>query len=335
MIGINGMGRIGRAVLRSLVDKNKISQLAAITDRNDPETIAQLLKHDTIYGKFPVPIELQKDRLVIHSKHSVEGHPVQYFRSERVNQWSEFGVDVVLECSGEDSVKKAVEYFREGAKVVIISAPAPNVDATLIFGVNHQNFNPEKHKIISMASCTMNCVAPIIMALKGIYKIKYLNLVSVNSYTNSQRLVDAPNIDMRLARAAAQNIIPSESSTKDTIGKIFPELEGKYSAKAFRVPVLCGSVSYLSMRLDKKPMGVNAVLAVSASALLSCDVMEYSDEPLVSSDIIGNPHSAVIDGRLTKVEGNNLHIVAWNDNEYGYASRLVDLASYVLGVLKR
>lgn len=309
-IGINGMGRIGRLALRAAHQKGV--EVAAVRDRNPVEHWWPLVQRDSIYGFTDVP-----KPVIIGQSH------------DKI-----MPVDVMLECAGggPDGNKARRYYLPAIAKRVIISAPADNVDATLVMGVNEHTFDPAKHKIISMASCTTNCVAPILKVLDNAFTLGEVWMDSVNAYTNSQRIVDAPNSDPRRARAAALNIIPSESSTGKSVGIVLPRLQGRYSGRAYRVPVACGSVCSISAQIYRQKVtadDVNAVLEAAAKALP--DIIEYSTEPLVSTDVIGNGHSAIVDSLLTEVRGNTVHVVAWYDNEYGFSCRLIDLAVYING----
>ena len=309
-IGINGLGRIGRLALRVAVEKG--INIAAVNDRNDLAQLVPLIKRDSIYGSFSVGID--GDDLV------VAGMAIPMFRNQPFPDWAALGADIVLECSGGNPEgNRAREHLRHGAKAVIISAPAPNVNVTLVMGINEIHYDPEKHKVISMASCTTNCVGQVLTLLAFVRKA---SLVSVNAYTNAQRIVDAPHADPRRARAAALNIIPTASSADGSMKELFPDLD--FEAVAYRVPVACGSVANLCLELEKP-----TTEAEVKKRFLFSPWVELSMEPLVSSDVIGNPHSAIVDGLLLKVDGRYVRVVAWYDNEFGFASRLCDLAVYM------
>lgn len=320
MIGIHGMGRIGRAVLRVALER-KIP-ISAINDRNDLEQIAYLLKYDSVYGTLNNYINTKEGKLII------DNQSIRFIRAMPFPNWADFGVNIVLDCSGGGpDGNKSREHLKCGADTVIISAPANNIDQLLVMGVNEKEFLPE-HKIISMASCTTNCVAPIIKAIKQISEIDFLRLNSLNAYTNSQRLVDAPHGDLRLSRAAGLNIIPSESSTKRSIEVLFPELEGRYHAQAFRVPVPCGSITTMSFTFKND---ISQDVDKFHKAISGNPFIEFNSSPIVSSDIVGNPASAIIDCPSTKINGREVNLMAFYDNEWGYANRLLDLALYILG----
>jgi len=312
-LGINGLGRIGRLAFRVAALRSDV-EIIAVNDLNPKHLLIPLIERDSIYGRFAYDF----DR-------------VRWIHEEPMYQaqcWD--GVDIVLDSAGgSPDGAKARQHLQQGARHVVISAPSENVDAVLVMGVNEGNFRPE-YRIISMASCTTNCVAPILKALQP-FDIASVWLDSINAYTNAQRIVDAPHNDLRRARAAALNIIPTESSTGNSIFKLFPDLKQKFGARAFRVPVACGSVISMSVQFSK----IHTVDEVyDALRLYKVDypqIMDVSLDPLVSSDIIGDSHSCVIDYRSTVYDINTgtLHIMAWYDNELAYATRLVDLASYI------
>ena len=312
-LGINGLGRIGRLVLRVAVEKGV--NIAAVNDRNDLAQLLPLIKRDSIYGPFSAGMD--GDDLM------VAGRNVPVFRNQPFPDWGALGADIVLECSGGNpDGSRAREHLKAGAKAVIISAPAPNVDATLIIGVNEADYDPGKHKVVSMASCTANCLAPVLKQLQGLCGVKCCEVTSVNAYTNAQRIVDAPHADPRRARAAALNIIPTMSSAIPSVKAILGI--SQITGLAYRVPVACGSVCDITVQPVK---GVTAQEV--NEALPMPGIVAVSMEPLVSTDVIGNPHSAVVDGLLTYVEGDRVRLVVWYDNEYGFCNRLIDLASYM------
>ena len=315
-IGINGLGRIGRLALRAIYAHHRGNiRLAAVNDRNDVGIVAELIKRDSIHGPAPFSVA------AIGGNLHLDGGSVPFLRNQPFPDWRALGAQIILECAGGGPDGNKARAMMGNVSACIISAPAPNVDAILIMGVNEGDFDSEKHRVISMASCTTNCVAPILAALHKNNGVRKARLVSLTAYTNSQRLVDAPHGNARLARAAALNIIPAESSTQDSLDILFPWLRGRYSALAYRVPVACGSVSDLYVELDH-PLENLEGLAISG-------IVECLDEPLVSSDIIGNPHSAIIDLQASFIKERDVNIVAWYDNEWAYACRLIDLAYHI------
>ena len=315
-IGINGLGRIGRLALR-IASTNPELNLVAIDDRNDLRELLPLIKRDSIYGQFPISAEA--------GGLNINGHIIPLLRSQSFPNWATFGADIVLECAGGNpDGLKARRHLELGAKYVIISAPAPN-SAVLIMGTNHKLFDPVKHRIISMASCTTNCIATVLTPLKK-FGLKRVYMDSINAYTNAQRIVDAPHGDPRRARAGAINIIPTESSTGADMAILFPELE--FVGRAFRVPVACGSACSFWIEAESLLENINQTLELVSQEEMK-GILGFTNEPLVSSDIIGDSHSALVDGLLTKVWGNRAHIVAWYDNELAYATRLCALAQYI------
>ena len=319
-IGISGLGRIGRLALRRVVDSPDC-KLVGVDDRNDLKTILPLILHDSVHGAWPVAWEAT-DKGFAHDA-------IPLLRAMPFPRWDTVGADIVLDCAGAPDGIKSRIHLERGAKAVIISAPAPNVDATIVMGINEDTWKPEQ-RIISMASCTTNAVAPILKALEP-FGLVWANLVSVNAYTNAQRLVDAPHSDLRRARAAGLNIIPTSSSTDGVIEKLFPGLA--FSAIAYRVPVACGSVIDITGETtyehSNSEFNEDFFYAYCMYKTTHPNILDYSIEPLVSSDIIGNPHSAVIDGLLIRAEGRHFRIVAWYDNEWAYSARMVELAIYI------
>lgn len=339
-IGINGLGRIGRLAFQTVMTRYPATlKIVGINDINPAAALVPILRRDSVYGPSMVPVAAGRSgfgEAIIADGRAIPLHHAGTYAAKIIHSpfetlfWKDVGADVVLECAGGGpDGDKAQEHIWAGAKRVIISAPASNVDATLVMGVNEGDYNPKEHRIISMASCTTNCVGPILKVLDRAFGIESAYLTSVTSYTNSQRLVDAPHSDPRRARAAALNIIPTESSTGDSIGRILPQLKGRYEAMAFRVPVPCGAVSHIRLRLtlSANKSEVNQILAQAAKE--RPQLLEYSEEPLVSADIVGNERSAIVDGLLTQAEGSEVTVVAWYDNELAYACRLADLAAYI------
>lgn len=323
-IGINGMGRIGRLALRAIRERYPDTlHVVAINEPAPLEQIAHLLRRDTIYGRQFGAILIDSGSLIL------DGQRVKYLTRPLMAWWSE-GVDLVLECAGGGpDGNKARRHLELGASAVLISSPAPNVDATLIMGVNEDDYDKEKHRVISMASCTANCVGPLVKIVKGEFGLLGAEFATINAYTNSQRLVDAPHRDLRCSAAAALNIIPSSSSAVPILQNLFPDVV--IWGRAYRVPIACGSLALLRLTVDSVlpvPVitGIQTWLQSQAT-----DIIGYSDEPMVSSDIIGDSHSAMIDGDQVEAKGRVLHISAWYDNEYAYACRLADMAMLIAG----
>mgnify|MGYP000486508516 CR=1 FL=1 len=324
-VAINGFGRIGRSFFRALYEsKNNDIEVVAINDLGDIRQLAHLLKYDTNSGRFPGKISIEDDILKINntSIHIYqERDPVQL-------PWKDLEIDVVLESTGVfTDGNKAKVHLDAGAKKVLISAPAKNVDATLVFGVNDKSYDKKKHHIVSNASCTTNCLAPIAKILDQSFGIEEGFITTVHAYTNDQRLADVPHKDLRRSRAAGENIIPTTTGAARAVGKVLPHLKGKLDGLAIRVPVPDGSVVDLVCRL-KKPVtrkDINDAVKETASGPMKA-IVEYSEEPLVSSDIIGNPHSSIFDALSTQSSQDGYaRVLSWYDNEWGYSNRVVDL----------
>ena len=329
-VAINGFGRVGRCAFRSAFEAGADIDWVGINDLADAATLAHLLRHDTVYGPFPGKVEVDGSVLV------VDGVAVLVFsEADPANlPWKALGVDVVLECTGRfRSRTDAAKHLEAGARKVIISAPGKGVDATIVLGVNEDTYDAEVHDVISNASCTTNCLAPVAKVLNDAFGIKHGTMTTIHAFTGDQRLVDLPHKDLRRARAAAANIVPTSTGAAKAIGLVIPELEGKLHGLAARVPVLTGSLVDLTVELEV-PTAVDEVNAVFAE---QCDtgtltgILQFSDEPLVSSDVIKSKYSAVFDSGLTAVSGGTqVKVVAWYDNEWGYSTRLVELAQRVL-----
>ncbi|MBI3309235.1 MAG: type I glyceraldehyde-3-phosphate dehydrogenase [Candidatus Melainabacteria bacterium] len=329
-IGINGFGRIGRNALRALVEKNlKDLDLVAINDPFcDAKTAAHLFKYDSIFGRFKGECSATDDSLVVNGK------KIKYFQEKDPAKipWKNSGVDIVLECSGAfTDASKAKGHIDGGAKKVIISAPAKNEDATFVIGVNDKSYDPAKHNIISNASCTTNCLGPVIKVLHETFGIETGLMTTIHAYTNDQKLQDAPHKDPRRSRAAAVSMIPTTTGAAKAIGLVLPELKGKLNGFAMRVPTIDVSVVDL-VATTKKPVSVDSVnkaLKDAASGSLK-GILAFTDEPLVSIDFLGDPHSSYVDGQMTMVTGENLvKVISWYDNEWGYSNRLIELAVMV------
>ncbi len=326
-VGINGFGRIGRSFLRACYGREDI-QIVAVNDLTDTKTLAHLLKYDSVHGPFLGHVSADDDSIY------VDGNKIKVFSQRDPSQipWGDVGVDIVVESTGMfTSREKAQLHLRDTVKKVIISAPAKDPDITIVLGVNEEAYDPENHRIISNASCTTNCLAPTLKVLQKNFGVKYGYMVTVHAYTNDQRVLDLPHKDLRRARAAAMNIIPTTTGAAKAIGDVIPELKGKLDGTARRVPVSDGSLIDLTVIVEKKPSDAKEVnLAFKeASENELKDILQYTEEPIVSQDIIGNPHSAIFDAGLTQVIEDMVHVVAWYDNEWGYSCRLRDLVAYI------
>ncbi len=326
-IGINGFGRIGRLVLRANEGRNagKV-EVAAVNDLTDAETNAHLLKYDTNYGRYPGKVEANNGDLV------VDGRSIKVFSERDPAQipWSEMGVDLVIESTGLfTDADKAAGHLKGGARKVIISAPAKGEDLTLVLGVNDEMYDPDKHNIISNASCTTNCFATMVKVLNDSFGIEYGLMSTIHSYTNDQAILDQRHSDLRRARAAAENIIPTSTGAARAVGLVLPELNGKLNGVAFRVPTATGSITDFTAMVSKDVTieEINEAY-IKASEGRMKGILEFSDEPLVSSDYKGNPHSCIIDGLSTMVmEKRMVKVMGWYDNEWGYSCRTADLAA--------
>jgi glyceraldehyde 3-phosphate dehydrogenase len=312
-------------VLRAMSQK-QVDRVLAINDLTDTHTLAHLLKWDSVHGKFDGEIGYDDENII------VRGHKIKVLKERDPANlpWKKLGVDVVLESTGlfTSRDKADLHLSKAGAKRVLISAPAKDSDATICIGVNDQIYDPEKHKIVSNASCTTNCLAPMAKILNDKFGVAYGFMTTIHSYTNDQRILDFPHGDLRRARAAAINIIPSTTGAAKAIGEVIPELKGKLNGGAFRVPTPDGSVTDFTVMLDKDATvdSINTAFKEAASDKSYKGVVEYSDEPLVSEDIVGNPHSCIFDSKLTLTLGNRfVKVVGWYDNEWGYSNRCVEL----------
>jgi glyceraldehyde 3-phosphate dehydrogenase (phosphorylating) len=328
-VAINGFGRVGRCALRSAYESGTSIEWVGINDVADVQTLAHLLRHDTVYGPFPGSVEVDGDALVVDGV----GIPVTAIADPAELPWTEAGVDVVLECSGKfRSRADAARHLDAGARKVIVSAPGKGVDATIVRGVNEGAYDASAHDVISNASCTTNCLAPVAKVLHESFGIRHGTMTTIHAVTGDQRVVDLPHKDLRRARAAGANIVPTSTGAAKAIGLVIPELAGKLHGIAARVPVLTGSLVDLTVELERSAdaTDLNAAFASAASGALD-GILRVSHEPLVSSDVIKSPYSAVVDGELTTViGGTQAKVIAWYDNEWGYATRLVELAQRVL-----
>ncbi len=322
--GINGFGRIGRNVLRAM-SQDQVAQIRAINDLTDTHTLAHLLKWDSVHGKFDGEVSYDGENII------VRGHKIKVLKERDPAKlpWKELGVEVVLESTGFfTSRDKAELHMAGGARKVLVSAPAKNPDATICVGINDEIYAPAKHNVVSNASCTTNCLAPLAKVLHTNFTIVNGFMSTIHSYTNDQRILDLPHEDLRRARAAALSIIPSSTGAAKAIGEVLPALKGKLNGGAFRVPTPDGSVTDFTAILEKEASveSINAAFKKAAGDPSYKGVLEYSDEPLVSQDIVGNPHSCIFDSALTMVHGGKfVKVVGWYDNEWGYSNRCVEM----------
>ncbi len=328
-IAINGFGRIGRCVTRILLESgNKDLELVAINDLTDNETLAHLLRHDSVHRTFGTDVSLDGDDL------RIGGTKVRSFaeRDPQKLPWKELGVDVVLECTGVFRDKAgAGKHLEAGAKRVIISAPGKEVDGTFCYGINHDQFDPAAHTVVSNASCTTNCLAPVTKVLHESFGIVKGHMVTVHSYTNDQRILDLPHGDLRRARAAAMSMIPTTTGAAKAIGLVLPDLKGKLDGTAIRVPTPNVSLVCLTAHVSKKTSAeaVNAALKAAAEGPLK-GILRFEERPLVSSDFIGTTESSILDAAQTAVIGDDLvEVQSWYDNEWGFSARMIDLAGVV------
>ena len=328
-IGINGFGRIGRLVLRANETRNagKV-EVAAVNDLTDADTNAHLLKYDTNYGQYPGKVEANNVDLM------VDGRSIKVFSERDPAQipWGEMGVDLVIESTGIfTNAEQASGHLKGGAKKVVISAPASGEDITIVLGVNNDLYDAAKHNIISNASCTTNCFATMVKVLHDAFGVEHGLMSTIHSYTNDQAILDQRHGDLRRARAAAENIIPTSTGAARAVGLVLPELNGKLNGVAFRVPTSTGSITDFTAQVSKNVTieEINEAYRVAANGAMK-GILEYNDEPLVSSDYKGNPHSSIIDGLSTMVmSGNMVKVMGWYDNEWGYSCRTTDLASLI------
>ena len=326
-VGINGFGRIGRNFFRACVDNPEI-EIVGINDLTDAYTLAHLLKYDSVHGRFNKTVEAKGNSIVVDGK-EIE---VTAIKDPAQLPWKDLGVDIVIESTGVFRDREgAGKHLEAGAKKVIISAPGKNPDITVVLGVNEDQYDPANHHIISNASCTTNCLAPIAKVLNDEFGIVRGYMVTVHAYTNDQRILDLPHKDLRRARAAAVNIIPTTTGAAKAVGEVLPELKGKLDGTARRVPVADGSLVDLTVELSKEVTEeeINAKMKEYAEGKMK-GILEYTEDPIVSQDIVGNPHSSIFDALSTKVIGGNfVHIASWYDNEWGYSNRLKDLVLFI------
>ena len=329
-LAINGFGRIGRLVMRVIQKKYPEMNVVAINDITDAKTLAHLFKYDSVHGIFDGEVKATENSIIINGKEI----RIYSERDPENLPWKKLDVDIVLECTGIFRTKdKISKHFKAGASKVVLSVPAKDkIDATIVLGVNNYMLKPE-HKIVSNASCTTNCLAPICKVLNDKFGIVDGLMTTIHSYTNDQRILDLPHKDLRRARAAALNIIPTTTGAAKAIGLVIPELDGKLDGVAVRVPTPNASLVDLTLTFKEKVTKeiINDAVKYSASNELK-GIIEYSEEPLVSSDIIGNPHSSIFDAGMTSVKGDLIKVFSWYDNEWGYSNRLVDLAKFIFEI---
>ncbi|MBM6618995.1 type I glyceraldehyde-3-phosphate dehydrogenase [Bacillus suaedaesalsae] len=327
-IGINGFGRIGRNVFRAALNNANV-EVVAVNDLTDAHTLAHLLKYDTVHGVLNADVTVGENALIVNGKEIkvlAERDPAQL-------GWGGLGVDIVVESTGRFTNREdAAKHLEAGAKKVIISAPASNEDITVVMGVNEYQYDAANHHVISNASCTTNCLAPFAKVINDNFGIKKGMMTTVHSYTNDQQILDLPHKDLRRARAAAENIIPTSTGAAKAVSLVLPELKGKLNGMAMRVPTPNVSLVDLVVELEKDVTAeeINGALKAAAEGNLK-GILQYSEEPLVSSDYNGDPHSSTIDALSTMVlEGNLVKVISWYDNESGYSHRVIDLAEYIV-----
>lgn len=326
-VGINGFGRIGRNFFRAVLASGADVELVAFNDLGDTATLAHLLKYDSILGRLPHEIKASGNEV------SVAGRSIRAFteRDPAKLPWGDLGADVVIESTGLfTDATKARAHLEGGAQKVIISAPATNEDLTVVLGVNGEAYDPARHTVVSMASCTTNCLAPMAKVLNEAVGVERGLMTTIHAYTADQNLQDGPHKDLRRARAAALNIVPTSTGAAKAIGLVLPELAGKLDGYALRVPIPTGSATDLTVTASRETTveEVNAALQAAAEGPLA-GVLSYTEDPIVSADIVTDPSSCILDSGLTKVIGDQVKIVGWYDNEWGFSNRLVDLARLV------
>ena len=322
-VGINGFGRIGRLVLRAALKRNEEIEFAAVNDITDAATLAHLLTYDSVHGVWPERFTTRNSDLCV-GKHAIR---VLSHANPAELPWKDLGVDVVLECTGKFTDRdKAAIHLGAGAKKVLVSAPAKGADATFVIGVNENTFDPAKHQIVSIASCTTNCLAPVVSVLDRAFGIERGLLTTTHAYTSDQRIHDSPHKDLRRARAAGVSMIPTSTGAAKAIGHVIPSLQGKLDGIAVRVPLSDGSLIDITA-LTTRPASVasvNAAMREAADGPLR-GILQYVEDPIVSQDVVGNPHSAVFDSLLTMASGEKMvKVFAWYDNEWGFSNRMVD-----------
>ncbi|WP_373047997.1 type I glyceraldehyde-3-phosphate dehydrogenase [Vulgatibacter sp.] len=325
---INGFGRIGRCVFRAAVERNdKDIEIVAINDLDSPATLAHLLKYDSVHGTFSGTVEARESSIVVNGREI----PITAIKEPEKLPWKQLGVETVFECTGRFTDRdKAAKHLEAGARRVLISAPAKNPDITICYGINHDQYDPSKHQIFSNASCTTNCLAPVVKVLLESFGIERGLMTTVHSYTNDQNILDLPHKDLRRARAAAMSMIPTTTGAAKAVGEVIPAVKGKLTGMAVRVPTPNVSMVDFTAVLTKKASAdeVNAALRSAAEGALA-GVLNYSEEPLVSIDYNHSPWSSTVDGLSTMVIDDMVKVLAWYDNEWGFSSRMVDMAKMI------
>ena len=326
-VGINGFGRIGRNFFRAALTSGADFEIVAVNDLTDNATLSHLLKYDSILGRIGENVSHTQDSITVGKKTFkvfAEKDPAQI-------PWGEVGADIVIESTGRfTKASDAGKHMAAGAKKVIISAPATDEDITIVLGVNEKSYDSSRHHIISNASCTTNCLAPMAKVIHENFGIVRGFMTTVHAYTNDQVILDFPHKDLRRARAAATNIIPTSTGAAKAIGLVMPELKGKLDGYALRVPVPTGSVTDLTVELEREASAadINAAIKAASEGPLK-DILSYTEDPIVSADIVTDPHSCIFDGGITKVIGKSAKVAGWYDNEWGYSNRLVDLIRFI------
>jgi glyceraldehyde 3-phosphate dehydrogenase len=327
-IGINGFGRIGRNYLRAALAQGADLEIVAVNDLTDPASLAHLLKYDSVIGRLAQSVEVDGQFIVVDGKRI----KVLAERDPADLPWADLGVQVVIESTGRfTNAKDAVKHIQGGATKVLISAPASGEDATFVMGVNEHLYDPALHNIVSNASCTTNCLAPLVKVFMDNFGIERGLMTTIHAYTADQNLQDGPHHDLRRARAAAINIIPTSTGAAKALGLVIPEIVGKLDGYALRVPVPTGSITDLTVQASRAVTvaEVNAAYQKAAAEGPLKGLLSYTEDPIVSSDIVGDPHSCIFDAGLTKVIGDQVKVAGWYDNEWGYSNRLVDFTEYV------
>jgi glyceraldehyde 3-phosphate dehydrogenase len=328
-VGINGFGRIGRQTLKAIMERHAHEvAVVAINDLTDTQTNAHLLKYDSTYGRFPGEVQATASTLIVN------GQEIQVIseRDPAAIPWGDLGVDIVVESTGLfTNAEKASAHLRGGARKVVITAPAKNEDITIVLGVNQDQYDPQKHHIISNASCTTNCLAPTVKVINDRFGIEYGLMTTVHSYTNDQRILDQVHKDLRRARTAGANIIPTTTGAARALALVIPEMKGRFDGMALRVPTVTVSIIdfVAQLRTAATREEVNQSFRDAAAGPLN-GILDYTEEPLVSMDFCGDPHSAIVDGLSTMLLGDNfVKVVAWYDNEWGYSCRVADLVAFI------
>jgi glyceraldehyde 3-phosphate dehydrogenase len=327
-VAINGFGRIGRNVFRAARERGAGFEIVAVNDLTSAATLAHLLKYDSVHGAYPGEVSALDDGLLVEGKRVA----VLSERDPAALPWAEMGVEVVLESTGFFTKREgAAKHLEAGARKVVISAPATGADITVCIGVNDQLYDPDSHHVISNASCTTNCLAPLAKVLLDNFGLQRGFMTTTHAYTNDQMILDLPHADLRRSRAAAINLIPTSTGAAKAIGLVIPELLGKLDGMSMRVPVPDGSATDLVAVLDREvtPEEVNQVFAAAADTGTMTGILQYTSDPIVSSDIVGSSYSSIFDSGLTMANGNLVKVVSWYDNEWGYSCRVVDLISKI------